>query len=168
MVTEWIDSLLSIVLMKLFHITWVVLHVVHMNQRKLFKDKVGFIVGPESNIVDKAVNLPPAIGVYLTRKQQRLETPLYKHVQDVQRVIVIGPEHMLRPAGETLSEMDKENEVRENSPIIIVRWTVLSLCTWSAIVSILVNLLPDSGPSLASIGWSVRAAVGLVKMVDYS
>lgn len=80
--------------MTIFHVSWVVLYVVGMNQHKTLRDKSGITASPipTSGFVEEAVNVPLGIGDHLAGKTAGDE-PLPRNLaRDVRRMLDKGPD----------------------------------------------------------------------------
>lgn len=91
--------------MTLFHMSWIVLYVVGMNQQESLRDKSGITSSEISSFVEKAVNVPLVIGDHLGGKATGDEKLLRNLARDVRGILEKGPDSLLEPSGEELSAL---------------------------------------------------------------
>lgn len=106
-VKEQVEGLLALDFMELFHMSWVVLFVVGMNQRKSLGDKLGIIGSPDSSFVENAVNVPLVIGDHLRVRGEPKGTEklLQNLARDVRGILEKGADTFLEPSGAELSAL---------------------------------------------------------------
>lgn len=108
---EEVEGLLALDFMTLFHMSWIVLYIVAINQRKTVRDKCGITAKPMESFIEKAVNVPRIIGDRMTAQPLGNERLLRTLARDVRRILEKGADTLLEPSGEELTELI-ENRAR--------------------------------------------------------
>lgn len=111
-VEHQVEGLLALDFMTLFHMSWVVLYVVGMNQGKSFREKFGITARPVpiSGFVENAVNVPLGLGDYLTGRPARDEKLLWNLARDVRVILGKGVDALVEPRGDGVSSLIEEGD----------------------------------------------------------
>lgn len=104
-VEEQVEGLLALDFMTLFHMSWIVLYVVGMNQHEALRDKCGITDSEITSFVEKAVNVPLVIGDHLGGKATGDEKLLRNLARDVRGILEKGADSLLGPSGDELSAL---------------------------------------------------------------
>lgn len=102
---QQVEGLLALDFLTLFHMSWIVLYVVGMNQQESLREETGITASEISSFVEKAVNVPLVIGDHLGGKATGDEKLLRNLAQDVRGILEKGPDSLLEPSGEELSAL---------------------------------------------------------------
>lgn len=115
--------------------SWVVLFVVGMNQRKSARDKYRIFSSASPSAVDNTVNVPLVIGDHLTFKPERDEKIPYNLALDVRRILEKGPDNLFEATEDELAEMVRTGRYWASLAVTNRNCLVKkpSLRTWSAI-----------------------------------